>query len=113
MSNERVVTVDNDPLKSVADALDAAVQTATGGVKNAKAIGSRTLLALGSILAAAAYKTCYAASYGIVFPVVLVARAIPTDNAVGHGFIDGARAALDTVKEMKTKPLLNERPATT
>ena len=31
MSNEAVITVSNDPLRSVADALDAAVQAGKGG----------------------------------------------------------------------------------
>jgi len=35
----------------------------------------------------------------------LIAKSIPTNNAVVHGFVDGARAASDTVDQMKGRPL--------
>ncbi len=112
MSNEAVITVSNDPLRSVADALDATVQAARGGVKDIRAAASRTLPDLSRFFSGLTYKTCYAVSYGIVFPTALVARAIPKENAAAYGLIDGARAAIDLVKEMKTKFLSSEHPAT-
>jgi hypothetical protein len=112
MSNEAVITVSNDPLKSVADALDSAVQAAKGGVKHIRATASGALPALNSFLSGVTYKTCYAISYGIVFPTALVARAIPKENAAAYGLIDGARAAIDMVKEMKAKSLSAEHPDT-
>ena len=112
MSNEAVITVSNDPLKSVADALDTAVQAAKGGVQDARVTASGALPALNSFLSGLTYKTCYAVSYGIVFPTALVARAIPQENAVVHGLIDGARAAIDMVNEMRAKSLSGEHPAT-
>src|SRR5271157_1744613 len=112
MSNEAVITVGNDPLKSVADALDAAVQAAKGGVKDVRVTASGALPALSSFLSGPTYKTCYAVSYGMVFSTVLVARAIPKENAAVHGFIDGARAAIDMVNEMRARSLSGEHPAT-
>src|SRR5208337_2961860 len=112
MSNEAVIAAGNDPLKSVADALDAAVQTAEGGLEDVRATASGALPALCSFLSGATFKTCYAVSYGMVFPTVLVARAIPKENAVVHGLIDGARAAIDLVNEMRAKSLSGEHPAT-
>jgi hypothetical protein len=103
MSNEAVNAVGHDPLKSVADALDAAVKAAKDGVEDASASASNALPAVGNFLSALTYKTCYAVSYGIVFPTVLVVRAIPKENAAVHGLIDGARAALDVVDEMRSK----------
>ncbi len=112
MSNEAVITVSNDPLKSVADALDAAVQAAKGGVENGRAIASGALPALSSFLSGLTYKTCYAVSFGMVFPAVLVGRAIPKENAAVHGLIDGARAAIDLVNEMRAKSLSGGHPDT-
>ncbi len=111
MLNEAVITVNNDPLKSVADALDSAVQAAKGGVKDVKAAASRALPDLSRFFSGLTFKTCYAVSYGLVFPTALVARAIPQENAVVHGLIDGARAAIDMVNEMKAKSLSGEDPA--
>jgi hypothetical protein len=112
MSNEAVITVSNDPLKSVADALDAAVQGAKGGVEDLRVTASGALPAINGFLSGLTYKTCYAVSYGIVFPTVLVARAIPKENAAVRGFIDGARAAIDLVNEMRAKSPSGEHPAT-
>ncbi len=103
MSNESVNAVINDPLRSVADALDAAVEAAKGGVNEVRATASDALPALGNFLSAFTYKTCYLASYGLVFPTVLVVRAIPKENPVVHGLVDGARAAIDLVDQMRTR----------
>ena len=105
MSNETVNTVINDPLKAVADALDSAVQTAEAGVQDVTASASNTLPAISDFLSDITYKACYAVSYGIVFPTVLVVRAIPKENAVVHGFVDGAHAAIDLVDDLKAKSL--------
>ncbi len=112
MSNEAVITVSNDPLKSVADAMDAAVQAAKGGVRDVRVTASGALPALSSFLSGPTYKTCYAVSYGMVFSTVLVARAIPKENAAVHGFIDGARAAIDMVNDMRAKSVSAEHPDT-
>jgi hypothetical protein len=109
MSSESVNTVNNDPLKSVVDALDSAVQTAKGGVRDVRATASGALPALRGFLSGLTYQISYAVSYGVVFPTVLVARAIPKENAVVKGLIDGARAATDLVDELNAKSLSRRR----
>ena len=74
---------------------------------------SDALPALSSFLSDITYKTCYAISYGLVFPTVLVARAIPKENAAVHGLIDGAHAAIDLVDEMRAKSLSGGTPRDT
>lgn len=103
MLNEAIDTAINDPLHSVAAALDTAARAARGGMEDASATVSGALPDLTSSLSGLAYKTCYAISYGIVFPTIFVVRAIPKENAVVHGLIDGARAATDVVNEMRAK----------
>jgi hypothetical protein len=105
MSDEVLNPTSSDPLESVADALDAAVQTAKGQVDGALESVSGALPALGGLLSSLTYKTCYTVAYGVVFPTMLVVRTIPKDNAAVHGFIDGARAAIDLVEEMKSRPV--------
>jgi hypothetical protein len=39
---------------------------------------------------------------------MLVVHAIPKENAAVHGFIDGARAAMDFADEMRSKSLASE-----
>jgi hypothetical protein len=112
MSDEAVKAASDDPLRSVADALDAAVQSAKESVGGVAASASSAMPALGGLLSGLTYKTCYAVSYGVVFPAVLLARAIPKENAAVHGLVDGARAAMDLVDEMRVKSVSNAQADT-
>ena len=51
----------------------------------------------------AIYNLGYAVSYGVVFPTMLVARTIPTNNALVHGLCDGAGAADAASERVKEK----------
>jgi len=94
-----------DPLKTVADALETAVRAAKDGAADAKATVEKALPAASRFLSRFVYTTSYTLSYGIVFPAVLIAKSIPTNNAMVHGFIDGARAATETVNQLKSRQL--------
>ena len=56
------------------------------------------LPAIGQFMSRMVYTSCYGLSYGVVFPVMLVVRIIPKDNAMVHGFVDGAIAAREQVE---------------
>jgi hypothetical protein len=47
------------------------------------------------------YSTFYFASYGIVFPALLVANVVPGLGAIGDGLADGTFAACDAVRQRK------------
>jgi hypothetical protein len=83
-----------DPLKSAADAMAMAVQAARDGASDAQAKVSEMMPAIGGFLSRLTYTTCYAVSYGVVFPSLLVARAVPKDNIIVQGLVEGARAAV-------------------
>jgi hypothetical protein len=110
--SENVVsgTSSGDPLKSVANALETAVQAAKDGAADAKATVEKALPAASRILSRFVYTTCYTISYGIVFPTVLVAKSIPTDNAMMNGFVDGARAASEMVDQLKSRQIMSPGP---
>jgi hypothetical protein len=101
--SEAEVAETHDPLKTVADALEAAVQAAKDGATSAREAASNMLPESGSLLSQIAYKTCYAISYGLVFPSALIAQSVPHNNAFVHGLIDGAHAAKDMATELKSK----------
>jgi hypothetical protein len=103
MHDESAPAASTDPLKAVADALDAAVQATKEGAEKARATAADALPAASQFLSTAVYKTCYSISFGIVFPTVLLARSLPKNNAAVHGFIDGAQAAIDMIHDMKSK----------
>src|SRR5271166_3896992 len=94
-----------DQLRIVADAFETAVQSATDGAKNGKTTVQGALPAASRFLSRFVYTTTYTASYAIVFPTILIAMCIPTNNAVVHGFIDGARAASEKADQLKTRGL--------
>jgi hypothetical protein len=108
--NVAAKTLSRDPLRTVADALDTAVKAAKDGAADAKATAGKMLPAAGRFLSRFVYTTSYTFSYGVVFPAVLIAKSIPANNAIVHGFVDGAQAASDTVVQMKNRRL--EPPAT-
>ena len=99
--NVAAKTSSRDPLRTVADALDTAVKAAKDGAADAKATAGKMLPAAGRFLSRFVYTTSYTFSYGVVFPAVLIAKSIPANNAIVHGFVDGAHAASDTVVQMK------------
>jgi hypothetical protein len=102
MSDNSVAGVSSgDPLRSVADALETAVQAARDGASDARSAVDKAIPAAQRFLSRFVYTTSYTLSYGVVFPAVLIAKSIPSNNAVVHGFIDGARAASDTVDQWK------------
>jgi hypothetical protein len=101
MSDNSVAGVTGDPLKSVADALETAVQAAKDGAADARSAVDKAIPAAQRFLSRFVYTTSYTFSYGIVFPAVLIAKSIPSNNAIVHGFVDGARAASDTVDQWK------------
>ena len=86
-----------DPLKTVADALDVAVKAAKDGAVDAKVTAGKMLPAAGQFLSRFVYTTSYTLSYGVVFPAILIAKSMPANNAVVHGFVDGAKAANEMV----------------
>jgi hypothetical protein len=103
--NAAVDAQSSDPLKTVADAMEHAVQAARDGAADARARVDKAMPAVNRFVSRFVYTTCYTISYGVVFPSVLVARSIPKNNPIVHGFVDGAHAAVDMVDEMKKRKL--------
>jgi hypothetical protein len=93
-----------DPLTTVADALDVAVKAAKDGAADAKATAGKIPPAAVSFLSRFVYTSSYTLSYGVMFPAILLAKSMPANNAVAHGFVDGAKAANDMVVWMKNRP---------
>jgi hypothetical protein len=92
----------------VANALNRAVKTVQEGGGDVRAAAEKKLPAAIQFLSRVAYTASYTVSYGVVFPAVLVAKSVPADNALVHGFADGARdasAKVDHVKHRQPKAL--------
>jgi hypothetical protein len=88
-----------EPVKTVSNAMETAVQAARDGAADAKAAVDRALPAISQFVSRFVYTTSYSLSYGFVFPAMLLVRAIPKDNALVHGLVDGAQAAKDMVDD--------------
>ncbi len=96
-----------DPLSAVADAMQAAAETVSDRATAACEAAGATLPSVGLFANRLLYTTCYAVSYGVVFPVALVALSVPQNNPFVHGLVDGSRAARNKVDE-----ILGGQPAT-
>jgi hypothetical protein len=90
-------TLVRDRFGTVANALDVAVKAANDGTADAKATAGRMLGVTGRFLSQFVYTTSYTLSYGVILPAILIAESMPVNNAVLHGFVDGAKAANDMV----------------
>jgi hypothetical protein len=89
-----------DPLSAVADAMQSAASSVTEGAAAAKSAASKALPTVGLFANRLVYTTCYTVSYGVVFPLALVALSVPQNNALVHGLVDGSRAARGKVDEI-------------
>jgi hypothetical protein len=60
---------------------------------DARAAASRVISHTSVFLSRMLYTTTYTISYGVVFPVALLAESVPKNNAAVRGLIEGAHAA--------------------
>jgi hypothetical protein len=95
--------IENDPVGSATAALSsagAALGSATGEMA---AHAQGFLPAAGRFLLRAVYVSCYSASYGVTFPAVLLVNVIPGGIPLAAGLADGARAARDYVRGLRSR----------
>lgn len=108
--SESEATASVDPLKAMGDAIVEAADKVKEGAADIRRSAEQAFPEASNVASKFAYNACYAISYGIVFPSIFLARSVPKDNALVHGLVDGARAAVDMVEEMK-KEKAAEHPA--
>jgi hypothetical protein len=82
---------------SAADAVGTAIESVKHGASEIQARVADAVPATRHFLGRAIYNTSYALAFGVTFPVMMIVRIVPRDNALVHGMVDGARAARDQV----------------
>jgi hypothetical protein len=82
-------------------ALELVTRAACDGATDARAAANQVWVATGRFVSRFVYTTCYTVSYGVVFPTTLLCQAIPKNNAVVRGLIDGAKAATEKLDELQ------------
>jgi hypothetical protein len=82
-----------------ANLVESAFESAEHGSNELQEQGAEALPAAGHFLGRVVYRTSYAVAFGLTFPVMMVVRVIPKENAFVHGLIDGAIAARERVDE--------------
>lgn len=90
-----------DPGQSSAGALDLVTRAARDGAADAREAATRTWAASSLFASRFVYTTCYTVSYGVVFPVMLLARSIPQNNSAVRGLVDGAQAAIRKAEQLQ------------
>jgi len=91
----------HDPVESSARTLDLVTKGARDGAADARRAAARTWDATSLFASRFVYSTCYSLSYGVVFPAMLLAGAIPRNNEAVRGLIDGAHAAIHRVDQLR------------
>ena len=87
--------------QSSAGALDLVTRAARDGAADAREAATRTWAASSLFASRFVYTACYTVSYGVVFPVMLLARSIPQNNSAVRGLIDGAQAAIHKAEQFQ------------
>jgi hypothetical protein len=95
-------TGQDGPWSHVAQAMEDAAEALKAGIGGGSA--SAQAVHESGVMTRVVYRTSYTMSYGVVFPVLLMAQFIPKANPVSHGLIDGGRAALDAVEKWRRAP---------
>lgn len=109
---EATTSTNHDPLGAVADAMQAAAATVCEGTAAARQAAEKALPSVGQFANRFLYTSSYAVSYGVVFPLALLALSVPQNNSFVHGLIDGSKAARDKVDTLLSgKPAAGEAPA--
>lgn len=85
--------VDHSLVPSVTGTMEIVKRAARDGAADAREAATRTWAAASRFTSRFVYTTCYTVSYGVVFPTMLLAQAVPRNNAAVRGLIDGASAA--------------------
>jgi hypothetical protein len=83
---------------------DLAARGVRQGASDAREAAARTWDATSLFVSRFVYTTCYTVSYGVVFPTALLARSVPRENVLVRGLVDGARAAVQHVDELRGVP---------
>jgi hypothetical protein len=89
-------------MRESAGAMTLVTRAAKAGAADAKETATKVWNGTSRFVSRFVYTTTYTLSYGIVFPSMLVARAIPKDNVIMRGIVDGAHAATEKVEELQT-----------
>jgi hypothetical protein len=92
-ASRTAVQTDNSPAGFAASAFE----SVRAGAHELQVRAAEALPATSHFLDRVVYKTAYTLSFGVTFPVMLVVRIVPKDNAIVHGLVDGAIAARDRV----------------
>ena len=103
-------TPQDHPSETGSGTLAIVTQAARRGAADASEAASQTWEAAGRFVNGFLYTTCYTVAYGVVFPSVLLARAVPKDNPLVRGLIDGTQAAIRKTDELY-RPAIKESPA--
>jgi len=92
-----------DALQRVAGAMMVAATAVQQGAADAQTKARQLAPRIGRAFSKTVYATCYYTSYGVVFPTLLIVSLLPSENAIGYGLGDGARAARDAVAELQAQ----------
>jgi hypothetical protein len=96
-ARSETTSVATDPLRAAADTVALAAEAAKEGARDARDKVADRIPGVGEFMNRATYNSCYAISFAVVLPTLLLAHALPKENVIVYGLVDGARAARDAL----------------
>lgn len=90
-------TLTANPTETSANFLQTTKDAFQDGIADARASVEEAWPKVVATVNKGVYNVAYGMAFGVVFPVALIAKAIPQNNCVVAGFIDGANAAKSSV----------------
>ncbi|MDR3620109.1 MAG: hypothetical protein P4L85_12220 [Paludisphaera borealis] len=102
--SDAAFSVNAVPSENGVGTLELATRAARDGAADASEAAAQFWANSSLMVSRLLYNTAYTLSYGVVFPVAYVARAIPSDNAAVQGVVEGAEAAARKVDDLLNRP---------
>ena len=93
MSEAMAVTVNQTNSTTASGFLATTRNAVESGIADARATVEETWPKIADAVGNGVYNSAYGVAFGLTFPILLLAKAIPRNNCVVWGFIDGAKAA--------------------
>lgn len=88
--SDAVYSVNAVPSQNGSGGLQLVSRAARDGAADASEAATRFWSSSSLMVSRLLYNTAYTLSYGVVFPIAYVARAVPVDNPAVQGIVEGA-----------------------
>ncbi len=103
MSEAMTATIADTIAETSTNVLTTTKNAFDAGAADARALVEETWPKIADAFGKGVYNSAYYVSFGVTFPVLLLAKSIPQNNKLVEGLVDGARRASMRCDKMFSK----------